>query len=74
MGCDGDPSMQIHASKKDPLIMKDGRITRAKAKKIKEAMLILIEEIKDKAQRDSTMGHMMNIIQVDRLDFHEELD
>ena len=68
-GNDGDQPMQNPTNKMDPLIIKDGPITRARAKKIKEAMMVLVNEVKDQVQETSSMGQIMNIIQVGGLEF-----
>lgn len=64
-GNDGDTPKLFYKDKKmDPLIIQSGPITRARAKKIKESMLLLVAEIKAQFQDHSTLGQMVNMIQV----------
>ncbi|KAL1535253.1 hypothetical protein AAHA92_31333 [Salvia divinorum] len=54
-------------NKMDPLIIQSGPITRARAKKIDESMMLLVDEIKAQVQDQSKMDQMVNLIQVDGL-------
>ena len=67
-GNDGGHLKQPNLSKSDHLEIHGGPITRARAKQIKEAMMNLIAEIKEKVQVQSLEGQMENVLHVHGLE------
>ena len=67
-GNDGGHLKQPNLSKSGHLEIHGGPITRARAKQIKEAMMTLIAEIKEKVQVQSLEGQMENVLHVHGLE------
>ena len=65
---DGGHLKQPNLSKSGHLEIHGGPITRARAKQIKEAMMTLIAEIKEKVQVQSLEGQMENVLHVHGLE------
>ena len=65
---DGGHLKQPNLSKSDHLEIHGGPITRARAKQIKEAMMTLIADIKEKVQVQSLEGQMENVLHVHGLE------